>query len=59
MVIGKGVFLPIPDIQQELDPDSTYNIQVQSTVQNCWGMSYVEGQASNVKGVFKLKRQGP
>ena len=59
MVIGKGQDLPIPVIQQDLDPNSSYNVQVQSTVQNCWGMSYGEGLAKNVNGVFKLKRQGP
>ncbi len=59
MVIGKGPSLPLPNLQQSLDPNSSYNVQVQSTVQNCWGMSYGGGLAKNVNGVFKLKRQGP
>jgi cysteine-rich repeat protein len=59
MVLGKGPSLPIPDVTEGLDPSSAYNVQVQSTNQNCWGMSYGGGLATNRNGLFKLKRQGP
>ncbi len=55
MVIGKGQSLPIPDLQQSLDPNSTYDVQVQSTAPGCWGRSYLAGQATNVNRKFKLK----